>query len=72
MPTKMLFISQFILQSKSTARVIFPQLAKYCLHRLKVKGEKIIDVRQSYEIFNVTFFYNIHIEKKIKLKKIKH
>lgn len=51
----------FISQSKSTARVIFPQLAKYCLHRLKVKGEKIIDVRQSYEMFNVTFFfYNIH------------
>lgn len=47
----------FISQSKSTATwVIFPQLAKYCLHRLKVKGEKIIDVRQSYEMFNVTFF----------------
>lgn len=59
----------FISQSKSTARVIFPQLAKYCLHRLKVKGEKIIDVRQSYEMFNVIFFYNIHTEKNSNFKK---
>lgn len=52
----------FISQSKSTDMVIFPQLAKYCLHRLKVKGEKIIDVRQSYEMFNVIFLYNIHTD----------
>lgn len=61
----------FISQSKSTARVIFPQLAKYCLHRLKVKGEKIIDVRQSYEMFNVTFFFIIYTHKKIQTSKNK-
>lgn len=63
----------FISQSKSTATwVIFPQLAKYCLHRLKVKGEKIIDVLQSYEFFNVTFLIIYTLKKKLKLQKIKH